>query len=412
MAPSTIGASAASWLRRDAQPLSAEALSRSISFSRITLIVGLVFLHYMQFPNTEVSPFDGMGVGQHRLATFINSFALFFFFSVVPLLSMMSGWLFFSFANPAEAEPMVAIRRRMTRRVRSLYLPLVVWNIAVLVVVGLLFAVDPGHPLLKELNVHFETAGALDLVNAIFGISAHPVAFQFWFVRDLFVTTLISPLLWLTIKRAPLVGMLVLGLAWISGSKLLIFFRTDVPFFFYLGALLRCRGSVLEIGRRQAILLVTAYLALVALRTAAPLLLEIHHHRPIELTAATRAMRLLGVVACWGAFQHIAATRFGEVVARYGGLAFFLHAIHYPLIAEIKILLWHWVPAQTDGWMLLHYVASVTVTVALGLGSGILLARTLPRLFALMNGGRALGVLADGRRSGDLAPAASASSAT
>ena len=69
-----------------------EHLSRTIDLSRIALIVGLVFLHYGMYPNIQASPFGGMSVSDYEVATFINSFLLFFFFSVVPLLSMVSGW--------------------------------------------------------------------------------------------------------------------------------------------------------------------------------------------------------------------------------------------------------------------------------------------------------------------------------
>lgn len=85
-------------------------------------------------------------------------------------------------------------------------------------------------------------------------------------------------------------------------------------------------------------------------------------------------------------FQQLARTRLGAVVARYGGLAFFLHAIHYPLIATVKILLWHLVPAQTDGWLLARFFVSVAVTI--GMWVGAQLARRAPRLFGWMNGGR------------------------
>jgi succinoglycan biosynthesis protein ExoH len=76
-------------------------------------------------------------------------------------------------------------------------------------------------------------------------------------------------------------------------------------------------------------------------------------------------------------------------MARYGGLAFFLHAAHFPLLAEVKILLWPLLPAETDGWMLAHYAASVLITIGLGVAAGILLARLFPRAFAFLNGGRA-----------------------
>ena len=373
--------------RGDARTMSAQELSQTISFARISLIVGLVFLHYQEYPNARFSPFDGLDVTQHQVATFANSFVLFFFFSVVPLLSMVSGWLFFSFASDAAAG---ALLSRMRRRFFSLYLPLVFWNTLFLAILVLLFLLAPGHPLLDELNIRFESAGGLDYVNAIFGLTHHPVGFQFWFVRDLFLTVLVSPLLWLLLQRAAYLGLVLLGLAWIAGNDLIIFFRSDVLFFFYVGGLLRVRGAPLEIGRRATLALFAVYVVLVALRTLAPYYVDVLDPPPV-LAAATRAMRLVGVLACWGAFLQLAPTRFGSVVARYGGLAFFLHAAHFPLLAQVKILAWHLVPAATDAWMIAHYVASVAVTVAIGIAAGVLLARAAPGWFALLNGGRMVG---------------------
>src|SRR6187551_479835 len=79
--------------------LSKAEFSQIISFSRISLIVGLVFVHYGRYANMPLSPFSGMSTHGFEVATFVNSFVLFFFFSVVPLLSMVSGWLFFSFRD-------------------------------------------------------------------------------------------------------------------------------------------------------------------------------------------------------------------------------------------------------------------------------------------------------------------------
>lgn len=372
-------------IRGDAQALSNHAMSQTISFSRIVLIVGLVFLHYQEYPDLDVSPFTGMDTGAHRLATFVNSFALFFFFSVVPLLSMVSGWLFFSF-DAGNAGP--SLRHRIRRRFVSLYLPVVCWDLLFLLILVALFLWNPGYALFNDINIHFGRAGVLDYLNAIFGITRHPVGFQFWFVRDLFVTALISPLLWLSLKRTPYFGMAILGAAWMAGSGLFIFFRTDVVFFFYLGAFLRIRRIPLHMGSVTAWSLMALYLAAVTLRTVAPVLIDLSGDRPIFLTLATRSMRLLGVVACWGVFLQLAGTRAGAVVARFGGLAFFLHSAHYPLIAEVKIVLSRFLPAPTDGWLIAHYVVSVAITVAIGMSAGLLLARQAPRVFALMNGGR------------------------
>jgi hypothetical protein len=189
------------------------------------------------------------------------------------------------------------------------------------------------------------------------------------------------------LTRAPIFGTLFLGLVWLVGHDLWIFLRTDVVFFFYLGGLVRIRQIPVEIGARSTMIFLAIYVALVAIRTLMPYVVD---GDPFLLDVATRASRIIGVLACWGVFQQIALMPFGATVARYGGLAFFLHSAHFPLIAEIKILLWDLLPAETQFWMIVHYLASVTITVAIGIALGVVMARAVPRSFSLLNGGRAV----------------------
>ena len=372
-------------VRGSAPGLTPEAVSRTIGLARITLIIGLVFLHYQSFPNSQVSPFDGMDPQRHQVATFVNSFVLFFFCSAVPLLSMISGWLFFAW-EPGLALP--ALRTRIARRVESLYMPLVLWNGVFLLVLWAVFVAAPGHPLLTQLNISFADASLLDYLNAVFAVTGHPVGFQFWFLRDLFVAVLASPLLWLLLRYAPYVGMLALGAAWMIGHELWVFFRADVVLFFYLGGFMRMYKVPLELGRKTVAVALLLYIALVALRAGAPLVLDLEQGRPVLLTAATRAMRLLGVVACWGLLLQLSATRLGVRIARLGGLAFFVYALHFPLIAQIKLMLWPLLPAQSDGWMLAHYAITVAVTALMTISAALVLNQVAPRLFSVLNGGR------------------------
>ncbi|HEY0661292.1 MAG TPA: acyltransferase [Lysobacter sp.] len=370
-------------------PISAQHLSRTINLARISLIVGLVFLHYQTYPNSTASPFDGIDLAHHPWATYVNSFVLFFFFSAVPLLSMISGWLFFSAMTGSSAG---GLQSKVRHRFRTLYAPMACWNVLFLVALALLYWRSPEHPLLDQLNLQFDTASGWDYLNAVFAVTQHPIGYQFWFVRDLFVTVLVSPLLLALLRRLPYLGLLGLGVAWLVGHDLWIFFRTDVVFFFYLGGLIGLRRIELNVAPGPALALMALYLVLVGLRAWAPAVVDMVERRPEWLTGGTRAMRLIGVAACWGVLLWLARTRLGARLAGYGGLAFFLFAMHFPLLAAIKWVLWQWVPVQTDAWMLAHYVSSVVVTIGLGLGAGWALSRCLPELFALMNGGRALAV--------------------
>jgi hypothetical protein len=110
------------------------------------------------------------------------------------------------------------------------------------------------------------------------------------------------------------------------------------------------------------------------------------------LDIATCFMRIVGVIGCWGVIYRVAQTKWGrDIGGRYGGLAFFLHSAHWPLLVIMKTMLWPIVPNENDVWMLVHYVTSVALTVVTGVGLGKILAHKAPRFFALMNGGRLLG---------------------
>jgi hypothetical protein len=364
--------------------LSKAELGQIISFSRISLIVGLVFLHYGRYANMPLSPFGGMSTHGFEVATFVNSFVLFFFFSVVPLLSMVSGWLFFSFRD----DPLTQLATRIRRRFVSLYVPLVLWNLLFLVLLWSLFTVDRANPVLAQLNIDFATARPTQYINAVFALTQRPIGFQFWFVRDLFVTVLVSPVLFVMLRKAPYLGAIALAVVWFAELDLWIFFRPDVLFFFYLGGLVRLRGIPVELTRTATLWLLLAYVALVTLRTVSPYVVD---DDAVVVEMATRVMRLIGVLACWGIFQIAALSPTGAAIARYGGFAFFLHAIHFPLIAAVKVALWSIVPADSQLWMIVHYAVTVLLTVSVGMAVGILLARWAPRQFAFLNGGRLAG---------------------
>jgi len=365
----------------------AAGLQDSIEVARVALMVGLVFLHYFNFPGDARPPFQGIDPDGHRVATFINGFLTFFFFSAVPLLSAVSGWLFFGGGLRLGK----GIGARIAGRVRSLLLPLLLWNLMTLAIAVAAQTLAPTIGFSQQFNLQAATAGAWDYVNALLGLTALPIAFQFWFVRDLFVTVLCAPLIWLVLRHAPLAGAVVLGLVWAAGYTLGIFIRTDVLFFFYLGALARRRGVDPRLGAGATAILVAAYVAVTAARTLAPLVVDMADPAQVMwLDVATRLIRPLGVLACWGLCLQLAAMRSGASLARLGGFAFFLHAAHYPVIALVKEGLSRALPADGDAWLLLHYAASVALTIAIVGAGAILLFKVAPAGYRLLAGGRRL----------------------
>lgn len=388
-APTASTAPLAAGSRPAAAAAAAASLSTAIEVARVALVIGLVFLHYFSFPNLDAPPFSGIDP-RFPVATFVNGFTAFFFFSAVPLLSAVSGWLFFGFRD---GDARGAIAARLRKRAGSLLLPLVAWNLLAILVAYALWRVAPTSGLIGQLGFDAANASLFSVIDGVFGITRLPVAFQFWFVRDLFLSVLAAPLLWVLLRRAPFAGALLLGAAWVVEFNLWgVFVRADVLFFFYLGALVRTRGWNPRIGWNATLALLGVYAALMALRTLAPLAVDpASAEAQALLDLATRLARPLGVAACWGVCLRLAATRSGEVLARWGGAAFFLHAAHFPLIALVKFALWKAVPAAAgDASMLAHYAASVAATIGICALAAVALYRLSPPLYGFLAGGRRL----------------------
>lgn len=230
-----------------------------------------------------------------------------------------------------------------------------------------------------------------DVINAVFGITRHPINFQFWFLRDLFLTVLLAPALGLALSVAPLVGAGALCVVWLSDFDFWIFFRTDVLFFFYIGGLLRVWNvDVAHAAPRRGIAMFCLFMVLVAARTIGPHFIpEAGAAGTILFEIGSRIMRAVGVVALWLVAPVIVATAPGRAIAALGSVAFFLHAFHWPLNQFVKHGLAMLLPSAGDTGMIFIYLATGTVTIALSIAAGAGLQRLWPSLYHILSGGRA-----------------------
>ncbi|MEE1657662.1 acyltransferase [Microvirga sp. CF3062] len=360
-------------------------LSAQIDLMRISVVIGLVFLHYGAFPGTTYDPFDGFDPDHGGFSLFVNSYFVFFFYSAVPLLSAISGYLFFK-----EADFSVEFyKKRYRSRIRSIFFPMVSWNAIALLLSAVVALALPMSERIIAYDVF--NLSAMDLVNALIGVTQRPADFQFWFLHDLLLTVLISPVLAFFIRRAPVISLVCLAAIWAVNVNLIVFFRTDVLFFFSIGAATRIQnwsiGNIASL--RTAIILVTTYAVFVALRTLAPVIIpdDVPIARIIN-GVGTRMIRLYGVIALWSLAPYLVRTALGARIAKFGVIAFFLHAIHWPLNQLVKAAFDSILPNRSDSLLLLNYSATTCLTVLLAIAIARLLNYLAPGIFNHLSGGR------------------------
>ena len=358
--------------------------SRRIEFLRMLLVLGIICIHYGRLPGHELHPLLGYAGQDHGIAVFLTSFVVYAALCGVPTLSAISGFLFFRGATAHRPPPFLD---RLKRRAKSLFVPLLIWNGMLLLVAVALVSVFPNDTLIRLLAFDPRQAGWFDYLDAWIGITRDPVVYPMWFVRDLCLTAFLSPLWWLFARHAWWLGGLILGGAWLAGHDLWIFFRTDIPFFFYLGMLVAINRWTVELPKRTALILLAAYLALVAIRVVLPV--QVGTEPVLWLDVATRLMRLLGVVAIWTTAPLVLDMRWARVVQSWSPLAFFIHSSHFPLISVLNyIILANLLPRGNDLFLLLHFALTVTLTLALLFFGAAVLKRIAPPLLHILSGSR------------------------
>lgn len=256
-----------------------ELQSQTIAWLRFVLVMMVLLVHV----HPDASPnYLGMGhlaegtMAQAAYTTGVS--ALFVVCNLsVPLFFFISGFLFFTEAGQWTWGTW---RGKMKRRVYTLLLPYLIYNLISAANGYLMQAVDPAFTVawdnpsaLPFIGEFWNSTTACVGMTNIFGLDMqlyYPADVPLWFVRDLMVMVLLSPAIYYVLLRGaslylPLVAVLyVCGVgATFPGPS------TNALLFFSLGAFFRLRGiDVVQFVRRRRGLLLSASLVLLAFSTA------------------------------------------------------------------------------------------------------------------------------------------------
>lgn len=367
--------------------MSAEELqSKVIDFLRFPLIVGVVFIH------TDFSDIVMSGVKQISFVNYPIFSRIFFLFSkvifeaCVPLFFFISGFLFFYKTAGFSREIYL---QKLKNRIRSLLVPYIFWNLLIILLLMLAQTFLSGS-LVSGRNKLITDYSLLDWLWSFWDTShvnpltkkTLPINSPFWFIRDLMVVVLFSPLIYILIKKLRAYAVIILGLLWIFNPFFYLPGLSIVSFFFFTA------GAYFSIHKMNFVEVLKPML-----RALAPLYILIV------------AMALYFVGTGWWSYLYCAGVivglLFAITVSAYfiergkwhlnpflTNGSFFIYAYHrLPLVFVIKIL-FKWLHPRSDGVLLLLYLACPAIVILLGLLIYSLLRQWLPRFTAVISGGR------------------------
>jgi succinoglycan biosynthesis protein ExoH len=344
-------------------------VSSRINLMRIVLISGIVFVH-IPF-DAGSSPFNGT----YGAFDWIRVFLAEALFRVgVPCLSAISGYLLFR----GGLENFSYIKTIRTKS-QTVLLPFLLWNCVFFLAILVALGVGLGDGYVPSPW----QASARELMTQLFAVEDFPVNVPLYFLRDLFVCILLSPLLAWLIRRAPLLTLAVLlVLAVVPEASLYVVLKRSILFSFSLGIYIGLNNVNLKALDRYApiggaLLLGSCALLATAIYRTGPSL-------PDWVQFLRNALAIVGALGFWLLSAPLIETQIGQRLSKTGSLSFWIFCGHYPL------LIFLWIVWGKSGVSIypVFFVLSLVVLFPFLAISNNLCRKLAPRLYAVLTGGR------------------------
>ena len=350
--------------------------SRAITGVRFALIVLVVFIHNVV---TEVNFADRVVNVEVPFAVDIIRTLISSVFAcvAVPVFFFISSYILFTKDEPY---PVV-----LKKKFRSILVPYLIWN----ALITLIYFVAQSVPALKQ---YFATIIIRDLdakgfVQLFIGREGEydlytPIVYQFWFLRDLFLCIILSPVIKKAVYKLPLVA--VIAIFVLKYFSFPYGGLSSVIFYFTLGCLaVRYNLSYKSLEKIKFSLLGIFYALVVIFN------LYLHAAEKDSFWWLNIITIISGGIFLLKLSGRICKNEKAFNVLKYlAGFSFWLYATHDPLLLTPIKKLWTKFLPINGFWLFIEYFGAVFLCVAVSLAIGIVVKHLLPKVFSVLTGGR------------------------
>lgn len=373
-----------------------ELLSKTISYLRFPLTVGVVFIHFSLHEGLNIRGIKH-GLDNPEWFFFIVNFISEVLARIaVPLFFVISGFLFF-YRRDFSCE---VYKGKLKSRYRSLFIPFIIWNI-----IAIIWQMKCFLPIVssfyRPVEIHLSLARIFNTFfcnsnnNGIFvgspstdpSSGLYPIDVPLWYVRDLMVMILFSPLIYWMIRKIGFFFSIGCGLVWFLSPLL-------IPRASYLGNLVTA-SFFFSIGAYYSIRKKNIVVSFLKLKYT-PIL-----YLPIAIAdALTKGMEyngylhklgiVIGIIAAVVIASYFINTKKGKVSITLANSSFFIFALHNLFIGDVGkfvFTIFH-VPEDNPYAMLTLYFTVPIFSILVCLSLYMLLKRYAPKVSNLLTGGR------------------------
>ncbi|HZE91535.1 MAG TPA: acyltransferase [Rhizobacter sp.] len=292
----------------------------------------------------------------------------------VPVFFLIAGYVFFRNFH-ADAS---WFGEKLQSRARSLLLPLIAWTALWMLVLSIAQKLPVTAALLSGKSIWSTTLVELSAHRLILGFigQGHQLfLYHLWFLRDLFVLVLLTPVIYLLIKGTRGWATLFVLVGWVSGMAI-SWASSDALFFFFLGCHLAIAGKSIFWADKAGLYAVLGWIMLRMMGSSLP---------PV----GEKLWVVCGVVAILCLSAGLARVPWAlDVLRRASRYSFFIFAAHEPVLTMVRRLYFAALPLHAPFDVFMAYFVIVLLTISLLVFTFKGMERVAPRVLQVMNGGR------------------------
>lgn len=342
-----------------------------VSFFSILLVIFLHSFNLDSGPNPDSVLFNKSSVW------FIEDLISFGFTRIaVPLFFILSGFLFFY--NHNVGDPLF---NKIKKRFRTLLIPFLFWS---LFGIAFYFVLQS----IPQTAVFFTKERVIDFSfqKWLLKIFVNPIPYQLWFIRDLMLIVLISPLLQFCLQRFGKLTLLFAFILWIAVCG--EFQNSSEAFLFFLtGSFLSIYNpKALEIDyENKALYIFCLWVILVLLKTT----LLYFDIEPLIIKSIFKISILIGVIAFWGIYDSLfKKANAKNILLQIAGFTFFIYAAHEPMLTVFKKILFVVFGKDHANAYFMVYLVTPILTFVCCLTTGIIFKKYFKSFYEIITGGR------------------------
>jgi len=275
--------------------------SNVISILRFPLIIGVICIHAQIGGNGGVYLQSLFGEELGRLA--------------VPIFLMISGFLFYSEDKKFTKEDYFL---KIRKRISTLLIPYLLWNL----IAYICYAIRTDFNLIEFVKSFW-------IIDIPGRSGSSPIDGPLWYVRDLFIIMIISPIVYYVIKKGKFLALMALLLLWVSGLSV---FANGIYIsfvFFVLGGYFRVNNiGVKDIKYGNLVLgLYLIFILVIPLSNSLSCITQVRN-----------VVMIMGIYSCFYICNKINITN-TDSYKYLASATFFIYCCHDILLSYIKIFM-------------------------------------------------------------------------